>query len=184
MGQTSFRSAEILGGHGGRGPDADVANTAANLGAGGRNRTDTPFGNGILSAARLPVPPRPRALGRNWGRGSVPYTRLPFESVRCRSSSAESPKEGPESPDWGQAADGKNQSGNPGSNDGSGTEKIGVLSRRGRFLIVWNERHCTSVVKCLPLIFDEQSTGRDLKHSLPKAFHIILGISCVPLVLQ
>jgi hypothetical protein len=31
------------------------------LGAGGRNRTDTPFGNGILSAARLPVPPRPRS---------------------------------------------------------------------------------------------------------------------------
>jgi hypothetical protein len=32
------------------------------VGAGGRNRTDTPFGNGILSAARLPVPPRPRSL--------------------------------------------------------------------------------------------------------------------------
>jgi hypothetical protein len=31
------------------------------IGAGGRNRTDTPFGNGILSAARLPVPPRPRS---------------------------------------------------------------------------------------------------------------------------
>ena len=33
-------------------------------GAGGRNRTDTPFGNGILSAARLPVPPRPHARDR------------------------------------------------------------------------------------------------------------------------
>jgi hypothetical protein len=31
------------------------------IGAGGRNRTDTPFGNGILSAARLPVPPRPQS---------------------------------------------------------------------------------------------------------------------------
>jgi hypothetical protein len=33
---------------------------AQSLGAGGRNRTDT-CGNGILSAARLPVPPRPHA---------------------------------------------------------------------------------------------------------------------------
>jgi hypothetical protein len=31
-------------------------------GAGGRTRTDTPFGNGILSAARLPVPPRPHVV--------------------------------------------------------------------------------------------------------------------------
>ena len=29
------------------------------IGAGGRNRTDTPFGNQILSLARLPVPPHP-----------------------------------------------------------------------------------------------------------------------------
>jgi hypothetical protein len=52
-------------------------------GAGGRNRTDTPFGNGILSAARLPVPPRPHAcdgpidenrLGHN------PYSHQSFES--------------------------------------------------------------------------------------------------------
>jgi hypothetical protein len=30
---------------------------AAKAGAGGRNRTDTPFGNTILSRARLPIPP-------------------------------------------------------------------------------------------------------------------------------
>ena len=33
---------------------------ASGVGAGGRNRTDTTEGRGILSAVRLPVPPHPR----------------------------------------------------------------------------------------------------------------------------
>ncbi len=34
---------------------------AESVGAGGRNRTGIPCGNGVLSAARIPVPPRPDA---------------------------------------------------------------------------------------------------------------------------
>src|SRR5580700_7013798 len=45
------------------------------VGAGGRNRTDTPFGNGILSRARLPIPPHRRRVLPAGGRGGSAHDR-------------------------------------------------------------------------------------------------------------
>jgi hypothetical protein len=59
--------------------DAGKATESMNAagGADGRNRTDTPFGNSVLNAARLPIPPRPQSpsYSLTMGQGQVNFPR-------------------------------------------------------------------------------------------------------------